>query len=298
MRIVTATLACALFILVSCGDDGEGASAGGDCPGEKVPIVVTVDQWADIVSDLAGDCGEVTTIIKGTSADPHDYEPTPADAAKFNDAKLVVLNGLDYDHWAEDAIEALDSEPVVINGGEVVGLEEGVNPHIWYGPEYVYAVADAVTEALRQLSSDSDAYFVQSREAWRKSMEEYDSEIAALKAKAAGKSFGATESVFDYMADAVGLTNATPQGYQDAAANEADPSPGDIAAFESALQGKQITVLIYNSQTEGAVPRQLREVADKAKVPIVEVTETVKPGAKGFADWQVGQLEQLSKVLS
>jgi zinc/manganese transport system substrate-binding protein len=139
---------------------------------------------------------------------------------------------------------------------------------------------------------------VQSHEAWRKSMEAYDSEIAAVKAKAAGKSFGATESVFDYMADALGLTNATPQGYQDAAANEADPAPGDIQAFESVLQGKQISVLIYNSQTEGAGPRQLRDVANKAKVPVVEVTETVKSGSKGFADWQVAQLERLSKVLT
>jgi zinc/manganese transport system substrate-binding protein len=59
--------------------------------------VVTVDQWGDIVSDLAGACGEVTTIIKSSSIDPHDYEPTPADSAKFDRAKLVVVNGLDYD---------------------------------------------------------------------------------------------------------------------------------------------------------------------------------------------------------
>ena len=106
----------------------------GDCPTTAIPVVVSVDQWGDIVDQLAGDCGDVTTVFKSTSADPHDYEPTPADNAKFTGAKLVVENGLDYDPWADKAVATLDTKPAVVNGGKVVGLENGDNPHIWYGP--------------------------------------------------------------------------------------------------------------------------------------------------------------------
>ena len=124
----------------------------------------------------------------------------------------------------------------------------------------------------------------------------YDSEIATVKAKAIGKTYGATESVFDYMAAVVGLANRTPQGYQNAAANESEPAPADLNDFQSVAQDGRIDVLVYNTQTEGAGPRQIRGVATKANVPIVEVTETVKPGTKGFVDWQVGQLQQLDKA--
>src|SRR4051794_14788110 len=94
------------LLLSGCGSSsGDSSTADsstkGDCPTSAVPVVVTVDQWGDIVDQLAGACGTVTTIFKSSSADPHDYEPTPADIAEFSGAKLVVENGLDYDPWAD-----------------------------------------------------------------------------------------------------------------------------------------------------------------------------------------------------
>src|SRR5262245_60094436 len=68
------------------------AATGDPCPTSPVAIVVTVNQWADIVNRLAGRCGRVEAIVTSSSADPHDYEPTPADAAAFEDADLVVEN--------------------------------------------------------------------------------------------------------------------------------------------------------------------------------------------------------------
>ena len=88
----------------SSGASSPTSASKGDCPTAPLAVVVSVDQWGDIVDQLAGDCGEVTTIIKSSSADPHDYEPTPADHAKFTGAELVVVNGLDYDPWADKAV--------------------------------------------------------------------------------------------------------------------------------------------------------------------------------------------------
>jgi zinc/manganese transport system substrate-binding protein len=184
----------------------------------------------------------------------------------------------------------------VVNGGEVVGLKAGDNPHIWYGPDFVYKVADNVTAALKQLAPEAASYFDQQNQTWHTAMQPYDAEVASVKAKATGKTYGATESVFDYMAAAVGLKNLTPQGYQNAAASGSEPAPADLNDFQNALQKSQINVLIYNTQTEGAGPKQIRDVAKKANVPIVDVTETVKPGTKGFIDWQLGQLQQLGRA--
>ncbi len=70
------------------------------CPTAPVAVVVSVDQWGDIVSELGGACANVKTVLASSSLDPHDYEPSPADAAWFTGAKLVVVNGADYDTWA------------------------------------------------------------------------------------------------------------------------------------------------------------------------------------------------------
>ncbi len=281
--------------------DASGAGAGaaaGTCPSRPVRVVVTVDQWGDVVNRLAGACGRVTTIFKSSSADPHDYEPTPADTAEFDGAALVVLNGLDYDPWAEKAIAAVGGRPVVLNAGEVVGLRTGDNPHIWYGPEFVDKVADAVTAALVRVEPRDATYFHRANEGWKLSMRRYRAEVARVKRSATGKTYGSTEGIFDYMAAALGMRNATPTGYQRAAANGSEPAPGDLQAFEQSLGSGSMSVLIFNTQTEGAIPEQLRSRAEAARVPVVDVTESVPAKYSSFDDWQVSQLRDLAAALA
>jgi zinc/manganese transport system substrate-binding protein len=316
---VLAVLAAGSLGLAACSS---GAAGGTDtteadsanCPGDVLDVVVSVDQWGDVVRSLAGDCANVTTVINSTAVDPHDYEPSTGDVAGFEDADLVVVNGADYDHWASDAVANLDPAPVVVDAAEVVGIEEeghaeddghaegeeghgSVNPHLWYSPDYVQQTAGAVTDALSDLSPDAADYFAEQATAWTTSMQPYTDELAGLEQLAAGKSYAATETVFDYTATAVGLTDATPEGYRDAASNESDPAAGDVAAFEAALADGSIDVLVFNTQTEGAVPDQLRAAAESAGVPVVEVTESVPEDAGSFEEWQLAQLQQLADAL-
>ena len=92
----------------------ETAAPSGACPTTPVDVVVSVDQWGDIVSELGGDCARVKTLLASSSVDPHDYEPTPADAASFEGAQLVVVNGAHYDEWAAKlAATSAPDAPVV-----------------------------------------------------------------------------------------------------------------------------------------------------------------------------------------
>jgi zinc/manganese transport system substrate-binding protein len=208
------------------------------------------------------------------------------------------MNGLDYDHWAERSIDALDDEPAVIDAGAVVGREEGDNPHIWYGPEFVRDVCDAVAAELQQLAPDASSYLEARHLAWLADLQPYDEAVASVRAVAGGKSVAMTEPVFDDMAEAVGLTNATPEAYRNAAMNESEPPPAAIAAFEDALESGEVAVLIDNTQTEAPIPVRLREIAEDAGVPVVEVSETLPPGVDSFVEWQVDQLEALLTALT
>jgi zinc/manganese transport system substrate-binding protein len=274
-----------------------GATAAGDCPATPVKVVVSVDQWGDLVSQLGGACTDVTTILASSSVDPHDYEPSPADAVKFSHAQLVVVNGAGYDAWATKLADTAAGDAAVVDAGKVVGVPAGDNPHLWYSPDFVTRVSDAVTAELTRLDPAAKSYFTAQRAALTKTLQPYTDLVATLKKEAAGRTYGATEGVFDYMAQAVGLVDKTPQGYQNASAAESDPSPGDLKAFENALADRQMDVLVYNTQTEGSLPAQVRKSAEAAGVPVVEVTETVAPGASSFEDWQVSQLTALAKAL-
>jgi zinc/manganese transport system substrate-binding protein len=259
--------------------------------------VVSVDQWGDIVRELGGDCAKVTTVLASSSVDPHDFEPSPADAATFAKAQLVVVNGADYDPWAAKLAATSAPKAPVVDAGVVTKTAAGSNPHLWYRPSAVVAVADAVTAALVNLAPEGTDYFADQREAFSTGLEPYNTLLADIKASATGKTYAATESVFDYTAEDAGLVNATPKGYRTASANESDPSPADLEAFRRALLDRQVNVLIYNTQTEGSVPEQVRSAAEAAGVPVVEVTETVPPGTTSFEMWQVAQLSALAKAL-
>ncbi len=297
-------------MLSACGDSDAGGSKSEGftgwvgytvpptpaCPGNPIEVVVTLGQWTDLTTYLAGSCAQVNTIVTGDAGDPHDFEPSPSDRAAFDEADLVVMNGADFDHWAEDALESSGATPAVVDAAEVVGVEAGGNPHLWYSPEAVGAVGAAVTAELATLVPDAGPYFADRAAEWDAALVPYTELIDRLRGVVDGAPYVATESVFDLMAQAIGLVDVTPVGYRRAAANESEPSPGDLAAFEGVLRDGSANVLIFNSQTESALTSQLRGVADGQAIPIVEVTET-QPEETMFVEWQVAQLEALEIAL-
>ncbi len=302
-RAVTTAVAVLAVLsgLAGCsgGDPGPVTETGdpANCPGEVLDVVVSVAQWGSLVDQLGGDCTNVTTVLGSGAGDPHDHEASSGDIAAFEDADVVVYNGLGYDEWAADAAGGASPRPVVLEVAEIAGARTGDDPHLWYEPELVPRFADAVTQALAELSADAAPYLQQQRQLLTTELQPYVEALARLRDVSAGRTYAATEPVFDRTARAVGLGDATPAGYRDAVGNEGEPAPGDLAAFEAALAEGAVDVLLYNSQTAGSLPEQVRDAAEAADVPVVEVTESAPDDDGSFVEWQVDQLDRLSDAL-
>ena len=106
----------------------------------------------------------------------------------------------------------------------------------------------------------------------------------------------ATEPVFGYMAEALGLKMRN-QRFQLAMMNDTEPSARDLAAFENDLKQHKVKVLLYNKQVTAKLTERLLDVAGKAKVPIVGITET-QPANVSFGDWMVDELDAFDKALT
>ena len=296
-----------MLLAVGCSSAPESRSSeapvGGLCPARPIEVVVSVDQWGGIVEQLAGSCAQVTSIVSGGAVDPHDFEPTPADAAALGRADLIVINGSGYDEWAEHAIEARSPQPEVLDVSNLMILVEGSDdPHLWYAPDVVRLTADRVTDALRAAVPGADDYFAARAAEFDASMEEYFSLIGELRtdferAQGGAVTYAATESVFDSMATTLGMVDVTPDGFARAVSNESEPSPGDVAEFMDALADGSVRLLIINSQSTSAMTDRLREQAKSNGIAVVEITETIAPGAASFAEWQVAQLLDLQTAL-
>ena len=299
LAAAAALVTAATLALTACGSNSNpAASDTSTCPTTPINVVVTTNVWGNITDQLAGACANVVTVITSPTADPHDFEPTSQTSDSFAKADLAIMNGLGYDAWATKIVNSLGSQaPKVINLGQDVGLKPGDNPHIWYSPTYVQDSAKNITNGLKGKSEAAAAYFDGQSKSFEESLKPYLDEVAAIKSAHSGAKVTATESVFDYMAQATGLDMITPKAYLDAVANESDPSAQAVQEFNNQLNSKQVKAFIFNTQTDGSLPTQLKNLAEKNGVPVVNVTETLTPEGASFQQWQLTQLQALNKAL-
>ena len=264
---------------------------------EQIAVVATENFYGDIARQIGGDRVAVVSIMSNPDQDPHLFETTPATVRQIVKAQIVIVNGANYDPWMEKLLAATPrAGRVVITATNLTGRKAGDNPHLWYDPATMPAVATAFADALTKTDTVHASDYAARLKATLETLERITARVAQLKAKHAGAAVTATEPVFGPMAEALGLTMRN-QRFQLAMMNDTEPSARDLAAFERDLKERKVRVLIYNSQVSEKLTERLREIATRSKVPVVGVTETM-PANTSFQDWVLGELDALDKALS
>jgi zinc/manganese transport system substrate-binding protein len=259
-------------------------------------VVASTDVWGSVASAVAGDHATVKSIVTSTVDDPHSFEASPANAAEIADASLVVYNGGGYDHWVEDV---LADHPDVANVDAYSLLktsEQPANEHVFYDPATAKAVATKIADRLAEVdSAHADVYRANAKE-FGKQADQIAATERAIGQAHPGASVVATEPVAHYLLVNAGVTDKTPEGFTSAVEEDADPSPADLAAMLDLITTRQVSALVYNPQTQTAVTEQIQDTAQRASVPVVNVTETLPEGTD-YLTWQRQTAEQLASQL-
>jgi len=260
-------------------------------------LVAAENVYGDVARELAGGAVEVVSILNNPDQDPHLFESSPAAVRQVADARIVILNGADYDPWMAKLLAAAPRPGrTVINVADLMGKKAGDNPHLWYDPATMPKVAAAVADALAKADPAGAPDYAARLKITLAALARVQVGAAALRAKWAGAAITATEPVFGPMADALGLTMRN-QDFQRAMMNDTEPSARDVAAFEDDLRQRRVKALIYNRQVSSKTAQRLIDIARTAKVPVVAVTET-QPAGLSFSDWMLGELDALDKALA
>lgn len=263
----------------------------------QIAVVAAENFYGDIARQIGGDRISVTSIMTNPDQDPHLFETTPGIVRQLAGAQIVILNGANYDPWMEKLLAAAPRPGrTVISAAQLVGRNPGDNPHLWYDPATMPALANALAAALTKADGAYASDYAARLKTTLSGLARITQRVAQLKAKHGGTAVTATEPVFGPMADALGLTMRN-QRFQLAMMNDTEPSARDVAAFENDLKERKVKVLIYNSQVSEKLTERLRDLAIKAKVPVVGVTETM-PANVSFQDWMLGELDAVDKALS
>src|SRR6266542_1674210 len=225
-----------------------GAGAGG--ARKPLQVVAAENFWGSIASQLGGDRVHVTSVITSPATDPHDYEPTAADARTMAGARMVIANGIGYDPWAGKLIAANPVHGrVVLTVGDLLGIKPGANPHRWYSPSDVQKVIDEIARDYSKLDPKDAGYFKQRKASFEKrGLARYKRLIATIKRKYYGVPVGASESIFAPLAQALGLSVLTPSSFLKAISEGGEPTAADKTTIDRQIARRQIKVWVFNRQ--------------------------------------------------
>ena len=274
------------LITVGCSNKQNSAKQS-----DKISIVTTTNVYSDIAKNIVGKYGTATAIIDKSSVDPHDFDPTTADAKKVAQANIIVANGLGYDSWMNKLAKSVDKKPVLV-GEDLMGLKSGDNPHIWYNLDMPTKYVDYLVKRLSKLDKKHAAYFKENGEKYLAKIDKIKQLAQANKGDQ--KIVFVSEPVFDYALQEAGYKIGDKK-FEEAIENGTDPSPKTINEMNNAIKQKKIAFFVNNTQASSSTVKSFVKLAKKNNVPVLNVRETI-PNNTTYLAWMKENYQKLADI--
>ena len=273
---------------------------GSPDPGGKIVAVGAENEYADVIQQVGGKYVQVSAIMSNPNTDPHSFEASPSIGRLVNAAQLVVQNGAGYDTFMntiESAVPSSSRRVVVVQ--KLLGLPESTpNPHLWYKPGTMPAVANAIAADLASLQPAHATYFKARAAAFTASLAAWTNAISAFKAKYPNTPVATTEPVADYLLQAAGADNRTPWAFQADIMNGTDPSAQDVAVERSLFTQHLVKVFLYNQQVTDSLTESFITLAHANGIPVVGVYETMPVPGYHYQSWMLTEVQDLRKAVA
>ncbi len=262
-----------------------------------IKVVAAENFYANVASLIGGDYVKTNSIINNPDADPHLFTTSANTAVAINDAQVIIYNGADYDPWMKQLLNAQsnNNKVAIIDVATLMNAKSGDNPHLWYNPNTFPTLAKKLTEVFSQIEPDHKKTFELNYQTFDKRYQTVYSQINDIKARFAGTKVTATEPVFGYMADALGLTMLG-QKFQWTVMNDAEASPKMLADYQNLFKKRTVKVLFYNQQVHDNVTENILSLAKENNIPYVGVSETM-PQNDNVITWLKANLSDTQKAL-
>jgi zinc/manganese transport system substrate-binding protein len=269
-------------------------------PDGAIVAVGAENEYANVISQIGGKYVQVTAILKNPNTDPHTFESSPSVSQTVGAARLVVQNGVGYDAWM-NKIEAAtpNSTRRVISVQALLHLPDSTpNPHLWYAPATMPAVARAIAGDLTALLPAHAAIFKAGLARFDASLRPWEQALAGVKAAYPGAPVATTEPVGDYMLQAAGARNLTPFTFQRDIMTGVDPAPQDVSAESSLFSGHKVRAFLYNQQVTSSLTQSFLGLARKYGIPVVGLYETMPAPGYDYQSWMLAEVRALRRAIA
>jgi zinc/manganese transport system substrate-binding protein len=267
---------------------------------EVIKAIGAENEYANVIGQIGGKYVQVSSVLNNPNTDPHVFESSPRTAQQVSAAQLIVQNGVGYDTFMNTIESASpNSKRKIIVVQHLLGLPSNTpNPHLWYNPKTMPAVAKALATDLSELEPSHASYFHANATAFIKSLGPWLADIAKVKAAFAGAPVATTEPVGDYMLQAAGTDDLTPWSFSADVMNGVDTTPQDNSFQENLFNEHKVKVFVYNQQVTNSITQLLLSLAHKDGIPVVGVYETMPVPGYNYQTWMEAEVHALYDALA
>ena len=225
---------------------------------DRLNIVASFSIPGDFVRNVGGDRVSVTTLV-GPEGDVHVYTPSPTDARKIADAKLLVINGLGLEGWLPRLLQASGSKAPIIaatNGIAPLKAGLGADPHAWQSVANAKIYVANIRDALASVDPADTEVFSGQAQSYLDKLDALDREVreAIAKIPPSRRKVISTHDAFGYFASAYGIEFIAPVGVS----TESEPTARGIAAIIRQIKDEKIPAVFLENISD---PRLIRRIA-------------------------------------
>jgi len=236
---------------------------------DKVKVVTTFSILADLVKNVGGDRVEITSLVP-VNGDAHVYAPSPADAKKLADAKVVFTNGLGFEGWIPRLVKSSATKAAVIvatkgikpRKSEEKGHGHGhshdadADPHAWQSVANAKIYVANIRDALVAADPAGKATYEANAAAYTSKLDVLEAEVKGQVGSipADRRRIITTHDAFGYFKAAYGLDFIAPQGVS----TESEASAKDVAKIIVQIKKQKIPAVFMENVSD---PRLLERIA-------------------------------------
>lgn len=248
----------------------------------KMKVITTFTIIQDIAQNVAGDAAEVQSITK-PGAEIHDYQPTPKDVAKAQQADLILWNGLNLERWFERFFQNMPNKAAVVvtEGIEPMPILEGEykdlpNPHAWMSTTNALIYVENIKNAFVKYDPQNAAVYEQNAAAYSEKIKQLDKPLreALAQVPEAQRWLVTSEGAFSYLAKDYGFQEA----YLWPINAEQQGTPQQVKNLIEKVRQNNIPVVFSESTIS---PKPIKQVAKESKANYGGVLYVDSLSAKG-----------------
>lgn len=287
----TAAVAILALAMFACSRAPQEAPAG-----VRILAMASILPLADFTREVGGDRVAVEALVP-PGASPHTYELLPSQLRLLNRARLLVLNGVGLEFWADRVIAAADNPNLLVvrtsDGLSIIEGdpdEPGGNPHVWLSPRCAMHQVRMIRDGLIKADPAGTAAYEANARSYFHQLNLLDEEIREQVATFSSRRFIAFHAAWAYLARDYGLDEAGVIEHRPGQ----EPSPEEIASIVKTVRSIRARAIFAEPQFS---PRAAQAIAEETGTHVLFLNPLGSPPEYRYLEMMRANLKVMAEAL-